>query len=118
LNSSEVSYRKSKKASISLTFSQKYAAGITRSLRWAEYVAQKGNNKYYRIILMEKNWKTASFYAEKVAQAVSSWLPTAAVRVQDRAACGVCGGQSDTGAGFLLVLRFPLPIIPPTSPSS
>jgi hypothetical protein len=35
-----------------------------------------------------------------------------------RAACGVCGGQSGTGAGFLRVLRFPLPIIPPISPLS
>jgi hypothetical protein len=30
----------------------------------------------------------------------------------------VCGGQSGIGAGFLRVLRFPLPIIPPISPSS
>jgi hypothetical protein len=54
-----------------------------------------------------------------VAQAVSRWLPTAAARVRVRAACGVCGGQSGTGAGFLRVLRFSLPIIiPPISPSS
>jgi hypothetical protein len=53
-----------------------------------------------------------------VAQAVSRWLPTAAVRVRVRAACGVCGGQRGTGAGFLRVLRFPMPIIPPISPSS
>jgi hypothetical protein len=36
--------------------------------------------------------------------------------------CGICGGQSGTGAGFLRVLRFPLPIFIPTiapqSPSS
>jgi hypothetical protein len=50
-----------------------------------------------------------------VAQAVSSWLPTAAAQVRVRAACGVCGGQSGIGAGFLRVLRFPLPIIPPIS---
>jgi hypothetical protein len=54
-----------------------------------------------------------------VAQAVSVWLPITAARVRVRAACGVCGGQSGTGAGFLRVLRFPLRIIiPPISPSS
>jgi hypothetical protein len=53
-----------------------------------------------------------------VAQAVRRWLPTAAARVRVRAACGVCGEQSGTGAGFLRVLRFPLAIIPPISPSS
>jgi hypothetical protein len=52
-----------------------------------------------------------------VAQADSRWLPTAAARVRVRAACGVCGGQSGIGAGFLRVLRFPLPIIPQISPS-
>jgi hypothetical protein len=53
-----------------------------------------------------------------VAQAVSRWLPTVAARVRVRAPCGFCGGQSGIGAGFLRVLRFPLPIIPPNSPSS
>jgi hypothetical protein len=54
-----------------------------------------------------------------IAQAVSRWLPTAVARVRIRAACGVSGGQSSTGAGFLQVFRFPLPIIiPPISPSS
>jgi ribosomal protein S14 len=52
------------------------------------------------------------------AQAVSRWFPTAAARVRIRAACGVCGGQSGIGAGFLRVLRFPLAIIPPFCPSS
>jgi hypothetical protein len=53
-----------------------------------------------------------------VAQAVSLWFPTAAARVRVRATCGVCDGQSSTGAGFLRVLRFPLSIIPPISPLS
>jgi hypothetical protein len=53
-----------------------------------------------------------------VAQAVSRWLPTAAAWVRVRAACGVSGGHSGIGAGFLRVHRFPLPIIPPISPSS
>jgi hypothetical protein len=58
-------------------------------------------------------------FGRAVAQAVSRWLSTAAVRVRVRAACRVCGGQSATGAGFLRVLQFPLPIIiPPISPSS
>jgi hypothetical protein len=44
------------------------------------------------------------------AQAVSGRLPTAAARVQARVrSCGICGGQSGTGEGFLRVLRFPLP---------
>jgi hypothetical protein len=55
-----------------------------------------------------------------IAQAVSRRLPTAAVRVRPRVySCGICGGQSGTEAGFLRVLRFPLPIrIPPTAPQS
>jgi hypothetical protein len=56
---------------------------------------------------------TSKSYREgrTVAQAVRRWLPTAAAQVRARAACGVCGGQSGTGAGFLRVLQFPLPII-------
>jgi hypothetical protein len=55
-----------------------------------------------------------------IAQAVSRRLPTAAARgrAQGRS-CGICGEQSGTGAGFLQVLRFPLPIlIPPNATSS
>jgi hypothetical protein len=59
----------------------------------------------------------AEIQSRAVAQTVSRWLPTAAARVRVRAACGVGGGQSGTGAGFLRVIRFPLPIIPPISPS-
>jgi hypothetical protein len=55
-----------------------------------------------------------------IPQAVSIRLPTATAPVQPRArSSGICGGQSDTGAGYLRVLRFPLPIlIPPTAPNS
>jgi hypothetical protein len=50
-----------------------------------------------------------------IAQAVSRWLPTAAARVRARVwSSGICGA----GSGFLRVLRFPLPFIPPNSPSS
>jgi hypothetical protein len=37
------------------------------------------------------------------------------VRAQMRS-CGTCGGQSRTGAGFLRVFWFPLPMILPTAP--
>jgi hypothetical protein len=55
-----------------------------------------------------------------IAQAVSHRLPTAAAQVWFQVrSCGICGGQSGTVAGFLRVLRFPLPIlIPPTTPHS
>jgi hypothetical protein len=49
-----------------------------------------------------------------------SWLPTVVARVRARIwSCGICDGQSGAGAGFLRVLRFPLPIsIPPIAPQS
>jgi hypothetical protein len=55
-----------------------------------------------------------------MAQAVSHWLPTVVARVRTRVwSCGICGGQSGAGAGFLQVLQFPLPIsIPPIAPQS
>jgi hypothetical protein len=61
-----------------------------------------------------------SDYGRAIAQAVSRSLPTAAARVRARVwSNGICGGPSGAGAGFLRVLRFPLPIfIPPNSPSS
>jgi hypothetical protein len=55
-----------------------------------------------------------------IAQAVSRWLPTVPAWVRARVwSCGICGGQSGTGAGILRVLRFPLPIlIPPIASQS
>jgi hypothetical protein len=51
---------------------------------------------------------------------ISLWLPTAAARVRSRVwLSGICGGQRGAGAGFLRVLRFPLPIfIASTAPQS
>jgi hypothetical protein len=47
-----------------------------------------------------------------IGQAVSRWLTTAVARVQSRVRSSeICGGQSGAGAGFLRVLRFPLPIL-------
>jgi hypothetical protein len=55
-----------------------------------------------------------------IAQAVSRQVPTAAARVRAHVrSCGICGGQIGTGAGFLRVLRFPLPmLIPAAAPHS
>jgi hypothetical protein len=79
--------------------------------RWqTENPAPAGN----RIAIMQ------STAGRAIAQAVSLWLPTAAARVQARdRSCEICGERSGTGAGFLRVLRFPLPIfIPPIAPKS
>jgi hypothetical protein len=55
-----------------------------------------------------------------VDQKVCRRLPTAAARVRAQVrSCGICGGQSGTGANILRILRFPLPIlIPLTAPHS
>jgi hypothetical protein len=53
-----------------------------------------------------------SHLGRAIAQVVSCLLLTAAARVRAQVrSCGICGGQSDTGAGSLRVLRFPLSIL-------
>jgi hypothetical protein len=80
-----------------------------------------------RFTLVERKnvvqWCTAKQYrlgkGRAIAQAFSCWLPNAVALVRS---CGICGGHSGTGAGFLRVLRLPWPIfiapIAPQSPSS
>jgi hypothetical protein len=55
-----------------------------------------------------------------ITQAVTRWLSIAATRIQAPfRSYGICGGRSDTGAGFLRVFRFPLLILfPSTAPHS
>jgi hypothetical protein len=59
-------------------------------------------------------------YLHVTAQAVSRRLPTAAAHVRSQVrSSGNYGEQSGTGAGFLRIIRFLLPIhIPPTGPHS
>jgi hypothetical protein len=75
---------------------------------------------YYTSCFRQSTVYRKTLLVRAIPQAVSLWLPTAAARVQTRVwSSGICGGQTGAGAGFLLVLRFPLPIfIPPNSPSS
>jgi hypothetical protein len=63
---------------------------------------------------------SASESGRAIAEAVSRQFPTSAAWVRSHVRpCGICGGQIGTGAGFLQVRQFTLPIrIPPTTPLS
>jgi hypothetical protein len=63
----------------------------------------------------DRTWPVRSVYGRAIAQAVNRRLPTAVVRVRSQVkSCRIFNGQNGTGAGFLRVLRFPLPILIPT----
>jgi hypothetical protein len=87
-------------------------------IRWDSSVKILSHSWNYQIHTAEI--KVSTKFGRAVAQEVSRWLPTAAARVRAQVrTCGICGGQSGAGAGFLRVLRFPLPIlILPTAPHS
>jgi hypothetical protein len=64
----------------------------------------------------EKGTKTKVHAVPRLNGLVAGFQPRRP-RVRVQVAFGVVG-QSGTGTGFLRVLQFPLPIIPPISPSS
>jgi hypothetical protein len=72
-----------------------------------------------RVVGISQSLRTPEVTLEG-SQAVSCWLPTAPARIRSRVwSSGIFGGQSGAEAGFLRVLRFPLPsFIPPNYPSS
>jgi hypothetical protein len=58
--------------------------------------------------VIEEKWELNNstqlhwIYGCAIAQAVSRWLPTVAARIRNRVwPCGIYGGQSGAGAGFL-----------------
>jgi hypothetical protein len=73
------------------------------------------------LLTVKTNDPTKTYnWGRAIAQAFSRRLPTAAARVRARVRlCGIRGEQRGTGAGFLRVLRFHLPIrIPPIAVQS
>jgi hypothetical protein len=63
--------------------------------------------------------KTHTEYGRAVAQEVSRRLPTDTAQVRARVTSRLISvGQSGTGAGFIQVLLFPLPLIHPTDCST
>jgi hypothetical protein len=84
------------------------------------FVSENTSQSLNNISELTTNTLKSEVVGRTILQAVSRWLPTAAARVRSRVwSSEICGGQSGAGAGFLRVLRFPLPIFfLPNSPSS
>jgi hypothetical protein len=84
------------------------------------FVSEDTNQGLNNISELTTNTLKSEMVGRTIGQAVSRWLPTAAVRVRPRVwSSEICGGQNGAGVDFLRVFRFPLPIfIPPNSPSS
>jgi hypothetical protein len=87
----------------SIFLSERYLGLLSRTLRCTEL----------KRTVTTVNWRA-------VAQTVSCRLLTAAARVEAQVgSCGVFGGQRGSGAGFLRLFQFPLPIlITPIAPQS
>jgi hypothetical protein len=67
-----------------------------------------------RIKVIKMIFNCSVYIRRDIAQAVSRWLPISVIRVRGRSGSdGICGGQTGAGAGFLRVIRFPLPILVP-----
>jgi hypothetical protein len=70
------------------------------------------------VLRFQKNSSLMS-HNRSLAQVVSRRLPITAARLRAQImSCGICDGMSGTEAGFLRVLRFPLPLIQSTNYST
>jgi hypothetical protein len=91
---------------------------FTAPRHWGISWTFKIQSKLYVFLLRSIILPSHVCLGRAIAQAVSRWLPTGGPGFEPGSAhVGFCGGQSGAGAGFLRVLRFPLPIsIPPIAP--
>jgi hypothetical protein len=89
-------------------------AGVTAKIR-IEHLPNRSADRYRKKNLLSLMLSIRP-YSKKFAG--DSDILTCCGSSADRS-YEICGGQSGSGAGFLRVLRFPLPIfIPPTAPQS
>jgi hypothetical protein len=87
-------------------FQKKGAASTLETLVYTYKAVRHGS----KVIRKSGSQRNILAKGRAIAQAVSRWLPTAVVRgSRPGRHVGFCGGQSGSGAGFLRVLRFPLP---------